>query len=216
MQNGAEIYIFASDGRTLNHLTDDYFTEGAEFTVTFGFDDNSTVSKKIVNYHQEEIDLSTNSEGPHAGVRYTLPLSEPTVSLTYDGKLRDRVSQANETRTGDSVKDGTFTLTVDPGNQPAFNMPNITKITLYSSAPGSWDTDDSTPSWTLGVAHSLDGDLLNGSNDNVDITVTVGGPRMVKLFAADWSEIEFVSETDITVTVDLADGSQMQKTITIP
>ena len=114
------------------------------------------------------------------------------------------------------MKDGTFTLTVDPGNQPAFNMPNITKITLYSSAPGSWDTDDSTPSWTLGVAHSLDGDLLNGSNDNVDITVTVGGPRMVKLFAADWSEIEFVSETDITVTVDLADGSQMQKTITIP
>jgi hypothetical protein len=50
----------------------------------------------------------------------------------------------------------------------------------------------------------------------VDISVTVGGPRVVKLFAADWSEIEFVSDTDITVTVDLADGSQMQKTITIP
>src|SRR2546429_3679040 len=110
----------------------------------------------------------------------------PSLTLSYDGKLRDRVQAGNFGLGADGALDGTFTVTLS-----ASGGRTITRLQLRSSAPGSWDTDAATSSWLLGVAGTLDGVLLNDpATLAVNVAVADGGS--FRLFAPDFANIEFL------------------------
>jgi hypothetical protein len=134
----------------------------------------------------------------------------PSLALSYDGKLRDRVGQSNLQLGADGALDGTLTVTLS-----ASGGRTITRLTLQSTAPGTWDTDGTTSAWALGVAPTLDGALLNDPvTMGVGITVADGGG--LRLFAADWADIEFVPGTTLSVTAVFSDNTSARASITVP
>jgi hypothetical protein len=117
--------------------------------------------------------------------------------------LRDRVSPGTLGLAADGAFDGTLTVTLS-GPSPL----TVTRLQLQSSAPGSWDTDAASPAWALGVAATLDGPLLNDPGPAaVNLAVPDGGS--LRLFAADYADLEFVPGATLTVTATLADGSTL-------
>ena len=130
------------------------------------------------------------------------PLSSTaTLTLAYNGKLRDRVGQGNTWRTPDNVLDGTFTVTLAaPGGR------TVTGLELQSSAPGVWDTTSATPYWVLGVASTLDGALLNDAT-TMGVSFWVGNGESFVLFAADYQDSEFLPGRVLTLTARFSDGS---------
>src|SRR6266851_103695 len=83
------------------------------------------------------------------------PSSPAALSLTYNGKLRDRVGQGNTALGADGALDGTLTATLS-----ASGGRTVTALKLQSIGPGTWDTDAGTAFWALGVATALDGSLI--------------------------------------------------------
>jgi len=125
----------------------------------------------------------------------------PSVRLNYDGKLRDRVRAGNIGLGPDGVPDATFTVIISE-----LRGRSITRLQLQSSARGTWDTDVETSAWVLGVAITLDGSLLNDpATMTVNFTAADGGS--VKLFAADYADIEFVPGTTLTLTATFSDAT---------
>src|SRR5439155_23048918 len=106
--------------------------------------------------------------------------STPTITLGYDGKLRDRVGQNNLVGTPDGQLDGTFTVTLNAGS----GNRTVTRLQLGNNPGGVWNTVGTDGFWTLGVATGLDTGLLNGSNDAVNFAV--GDGSSFKIFAADF------------------------------
>jgi hypothetical protein len=155
--------------------------------------------------------IATFSDGTTAtGVTVATAVVPPSLAVTFDGKLRDRVGQSNLQLGGDGVLDGTLTVTLT-----ATGGRTITRLTLQSSAPGTWDTDPATSAWVLGVAATLDTALLNDPGTMaVNVMVPDGGS--VRLFAADWADIEFVPGTLLTVTAVFSDGTTARATLTVP
>src|SRR5439155_21692944 len=113
------------------------------------------------------------------------PPGVPSLTVTYNGMLRDRVGPDNLALGGDRSLDGTLTATLSaPGGR------TITRLRLHSSAPGTWDTDAATPAWVLGAATTLDRALLNDpATMAVNFAVADGGS--FQLFAADFAGTEF-------------------------
>src|SRR5436190_9831194 len=152
------------------------FVPGTTLTVTATFSDGTTASGTTV-------------------------ADQPTITLSYDGKLRDRVQAGNLGLGADGALDGTLTVTLS-----AAGGRTITRLQLRSSAPGSWDTDNTTSAWVLGVATKLDKALLNDpATMAVNFRVFDGGS--FRLFAADFANIEFVPGTTLTVTAVFSDGT---------
>jgi len=134
----------------------------------------------------------------------------PVLTLTYNGKLRDRVGQSTVGLGPDGALDATFTATLS-----AAGGRTITRLQLESNAPGSWDTQAPTAAWALGVASTLDGALVNDPTTMaVNFTVPDGGSFY--LFAADYADIEFVSRVTLTLTALFSDGSSATVTLTVP
>jgi len=132
----------------------------------------------------------------------------PTLSLAFQGKLRDKVGRGSTAFSPDGALDGTFQVTVGAGS----GARTVTKLELRASTGGVWDTAGAT-NWALGAAASLDGALLNASNGAVSFGVTDGS--VVYLFAADPSSA-FTSGTSLSLIVTLADGSVATVPTTIP
>ena len=134
----------------------------------------------------------------------------PSLTLVYNGKLRDRVGSSNLGRGVDGAPDGTFTVTL-----AAAGGRTLTRLALQSDAPGSWDTDVATSTWLLGVATSLDGPLIN---DPVTMAVNFAVPDggSFQLFAADWTGIEFLPGTTLTVTAVFSDGTSTTASVAVP
>src|SRR5439155_1099535 len=87
----------------------------------------------------------------------------------------------------------------------------ITRLQLQSSAPGTWDTDNTTSAWVLGVATTLDNALLNDpATMAVNFRVFDGGT--FRLFAADWANLEFLPGRTLTVTAVFSDGTTASAT----
>jgi subtilase family protein len=129
-----------------------------------------------------------------------VPVSNASLSVAYNGKLRDRVGQSNMALAADGAFDGTLTARLS-----ASGGRTVTKLTLQSTRPGSWDTDGGTPFWALGVATSLDGPLLNDPTAAVNFTVADGGTFVV--FASDYQSIEFAPGATLTLTATFSDGT---------
>src|SRR5262249_41872831 len=75
-----------------------------------------------------------SSAGTTAPAMTTVPAS-PLLTLTYNGKLQDRVGQGNTALTPDGAFDGTLTAPVS-----ATGGRFITALRLDSDGPGTWDT----------------------------------------------------------------------------
>jgi hypothetical protein len=133
----------------------------------------------------------------------------PSLTLSYDGKLRDRVGASNVGLGADGALDGTFTVTLNgPGR-------TLTHLQLQSSAPGTWNTDAATGAWVLGVAPTLGGALLNDPATMAVNFVAFGGGSF-RLFAADWADREFVPGTTLTLTAVFLDGTTATATAIVP
>ena len=109
-----------------------------------------------------------------------------SLSLRFEGKLRDRVGKGNTLVAPDGSLDATFRVTVEAGS----GARTVTQLELWSlNSSGRWDTIASTPQWILGAAAGLDSPLLNTSNGSVSFAT--GDGQSFYLFAADPSPSQF-------------------------
>jgi subtilisin family serine protease len=186
----AVVSFAVADGGTFVLFASDYagieFVSGATLTLTATFSDGTTATAT------------------------TTVASSDALSLTYNGKLRDRVGQGNTALAADGALDGTLTATLS-----AAGGRTVTGLTLQSTGPGAWDTDGGTQSWALGVATTLDGPLLNNpTTAAVSFAVADGGTFV--LFASDFGGIEFVSGATLTLTATFSDGTTAGAVTRIP
>jgi hypothetical protein len=82
-----------------------------------------------------------------------------TMSVTFLGKVRDKVEAGSAAFNADGALDATFQVSVAAGSGPR----TVTRLELRRSAGGAWDTDAATAHWALGAAASLEGTLLNAA-----------------------------------------------------
>src|SRR5207247_1036193 len=142
---------------------------------------------------------------------FTVNPPAPTLSLSFLGKLRDKVGPNATAFWPDTALDGTFRVTVQSGSGPR----TVTRIELrQTSGGGIWDTDPATAYWALGATTSLDGSLLNAGDGTVSFAVADGGSFYV--FASDLSPTPFSSGAGFTLTAKFADGTSAVATVTLP
>ncbi|HYS16063.1 MAG TPA: S8 family serine peptidase, partial [Candidatus Binatia bacterium] len=125
-------------------------------------------------------DVTITNPGGQSTTRpggFTVVMPPPTLSLTFLGKVRDKVGQGGAAFAPDGALDGTFRVVVQGGAWPR----TVTRLELRGG--GVWDTDAVTQHWALGATTSLDGALLNAGNGAVSFGVADGGVFYV--FAAD-------------------------------
>ena len=183
-----------TDGGSFNIFASEYgnlFAEGSSFTVTVTFSDGTTSAAS-------------------ATVPPPPPPPPSILSLSYSGKLRDRVGQSETALTGDGSLDGTFTVTLQTGS----GNRTVTSIELRRSAnSGIWDTVPGNVYLVLGAANSLDAPLLNASNGAVNFTVADGGN--FNIFASEYGNL-FGTESSFTVTVSFSDGTTAAASAVVP
>ena len=149
-------------------------------------------------------DVTVTTPGNGGGTRLggftvTVPVS---VTLTYNGKLRDKVGGGDMFLGADGSLDATMTLTLSaPGGM------TITALQLTNGVGGVWDTTAPNSFWLLGVAGSLDGAMLNDPA-SMAVTVMVPNGGSLVLFASDYgSGFGFGSGRNLTVAVTFSDGT---------
>jgi len=161
----------------------------------------------------------TNSNGGTVTLTggFTVASAAPTtatLTLAYNGKLRDRVGQSETALGPDGTPDATLTATLS-----ASGGRTVTAVRLgsdWSTAPGVWLTSSpGTGHWVLAVAPTLDGAVLNAPGTlAVNFPVADGGSFVV--FAADYLGSEFLPGRTLTLTATFSDGSTAIGTITVP
>ena len=179
--DGGTFYIFAADASPTP------FTPGALFTLTARFADGTT-----------------------AVVTSVVPAAA-TLSLAFEGRLRDKIGQSNGAFAPDGLIDGVFQVTIQSTNGLGRD---VTELELHRSDDyGIYDTRAATSYWALGVANDLDGVLLNVPGGSVNFPVVSG--QIFHVFAADASPSPFGQGTTFTLTARFADGSTATATTTI-
>jgi YD repeat-containing protein len=147
---------------------------------------------------------STNTGSINVAV--IIPVS---LTLSFNGKIRDRVGQGNAAINPDGSLDGTFTVTLPAGS----GNRTVTSLDLRRSAGGVWDTLTNS-FWVSGAASSLDDPLFNNSAGAVNLAVTDGGS--FNIFASDQNNIYFNSGSVFTLTVNFPDGNFAIGNATLP
>jgi len=133
-----------------------------------------------------------------------------SLTLAYNGKLRDRVGQGDTALGADGALDGTLTVTLS-----ATGGRTVTALRLDSTGPGTWDTTGGNVWWLLAAAPTLDGALLNAPGTMaVHFPVADGGSFV--LFASDSQGIEFLSGRTLTLNATFSDGSTATTSTTVP
>ena len=139
-------------------------------------------------------------------VAVIIPVS---LTLSFNGKIRDRVGQGNAAINPDGSLDGTFTVTLQVGS----GNRTVTSLDLRRSAGGVWDTLTNS-FWVSGAANSLDDPLFNNSAGAVNFAVADGGS--FNIFASDQNNIYLNSGSVFTLTVSFADGNFAIGNATLP
>jgi len=182
--DGGSFLAFAAEDPATGH-----FNGGRTLTVSVRFADGSTAT------------ASTTVVAP----------PPPTLTVSYLGRVRDRVGQGNTTFIPDGALDGTLEARLGAGSGPR----TVVRVELRSSSNGLWDSDPVTASWSLGAAQGLDTPLLNAGNATVSFPVADGGA--FTLFAAeDAVTRHFITGRVLTITVRFADGSSATAATTVP
>src|SRR5207248_2314139 len=127
-------------------------------------------------------DVTVTTPGNGGGTRLNgFTVNVPTaVTLSYDGKLRDKVGGGDMWLGGDGSLDATMTLKL---SAPAGKT--ITALQLQNGIGGLWDTTAPNSSWLIGVAGSLDGAMLNDPT-SMAVTAVVPDGGNLTLFASDY------------------------------
>jgi hypothetical protein len=130
-----------------------------------------------------------------------------TMSLVYNGRLRDRVGQGDTALTADGAADATITMTLSaPGGR------TVTALQLSNGAGGAWDTISPNTSWVIGVAPTLDAALVNNTTTTAVSTFVADGGSLI-LFASDYGGGQgFAPGRTLTVTVTFSDGTSLAGT----
>src|SRR6267143_330162 len=162
--------INAGAGITVSNVV---FVSSTQLTATFRIDGAATLGTRSVRVTLPTGEMATLSQG------FTVNPAV-TVTLAFNGKLRDKVGGGDTARTGDGALDGTLTMTLS-----ATGGRTVTALRLSNGIGGVWDTTAPNNYWLLGVATSLDGPLLNDvTTMAVNTTVADGGS--LRLFASDY------------------------------
>src|SRR5262249_4777714 len=122
------------------------------------------------------------------------PASPPALTLTYNGKLRDRVGQGNTALAPDGAFDGTLTATLS-----ATGGRTITALRLDSNGPGTWDTSSATDFWrseerSVGKDGGLRGSATLAEN------FPVGDGGSLSRFGSDYPNIEYLPGRTLNLT----------------
>jgi len=139
---------------------------------------------------------------------YLNPQVPATFTLTFDGKIRDRVGQGDHAIAADGQADGTFTVQLQPGGTTR----QIVSLDLNRGDGNEWDTIPNT-NWVLGAARSWDGALLNNAAGLVNFTIADG--QSLSLFASDNGNL-FVPGKTFTLVIGFSDGTSATANVTIP
>jgi hypothetical protein len=181
---GDTFYLFASD------LYPSLFPSGVQFQLRVWFGDGSIAT----------LTTTINSPPP------------PTLSLSFRGKVRDRVGKSNVAVAADGETDGVFAATLPSGSGSRTVLQ--TELRRTSGGDGVWDTTSTTNWWTLGAAGSLDG-ALNNNTATATVNLPVGDGGTFYVFGADLSPSLFVVGAQFKLTVWFADGSIATATKTL-
>src|SRR5207237_4952816 len=129
-------------------------------------------------------DVIVTNPGDGAGTLtngFTVNVPAPaTLTLAYNGRVRDKVGGGDTALAPDGAVDGTLTLMLS-----ATGGRTVTALQLQNGIGGVWDTSAPNSYWLLGVARSLDEPLLNDvMTMAVNVSVADGG--LLTLFASDY------------------------------
>jgi hypothetical protein len=197
-QNGASANFGA--GITTNSTT---FNSAAQLTANITVDALAAFGPR---------DVTVTNPGNLTGTLpngFTVTPPQAAISLTFNGKLRDKVGQGEVALSPDGALDATFTVTLLPGSSNR----TVTSLDLTSGPVNRWNTTvDGT--WALGAASSLDTALYNASNSSVNFPVSEGAS--FNLFASDYQNSLFPPGTGFNLTVRFADGSSATASTTVP
>jgi glucose/arabinose dehydrogenase/subtilisin family serine protease len=193
--------LSAGAGITVSNVT---VGSAMQLTATLTIASGATLGARDVT-----VTNSGGGSGTLAGGFTVVSAAPATLTLAYNGKLRDRVGQNSTALSPDGALDGTLTATLSaPGGR------TVTALRLDSDAPGTWDTISNTFYWVLAVAPTLDGALLNASGTMaVNFPVADGGSFVV--FASDAQNSEFLPGRTLTLTATFADGSTASAATTV-
>ncbi len=193
--------VSAENGITVSNVT---FVSSTRLTASFAIATTATAGARSVTV--------TNPGGNGGTLANGFTVNTPstvTMSLTYNGKLRDRVGGGDTSISPDGAADGTMTLTIN-----AAGGKTVTALTFINGAGGAWDTLAPSNAWVLGVATSLDGALLNNPT-TMAVNTTVADGGTLTLFASDYGGgAGFASGRTLTVTATFSDGTTAQAVTT--
>jgi len=184
--------VSAGSGITVTNIA---FVSSTRLTASFVIDSAASGGAR---------DVTVTTPGNGGGTRLNgFTVNVPTaVTLSYDGKLRDKVGGGDMWLGGDGSLDATMTLRL---SAPAGKT--ITALQLQNGIGGLWDTIAPNSSWLIGVAGSLDGAMLNDPT-SMAVTAVVPDGGTLTLFASDYGNgFGFGSGRNLTVTVTFSDGT---------
>jgi len=184
--------LSAGSGITVTNIA---FVSSTRLTASFVIDSAASGGAR---------DVTVTTPGNGGGTRLNgFTVNVPTaVTLSYDGKLRDKVGGGDMWLGGDGSLDATMTLRL---SAPAGKT--ITALQLQNGIGGLWDTIAPNSSWLIGVAGSLDGAMLNDPT-SMAVTAVVPDGGTLTLFASDYGNgFGFGSGRNLTVTVTFSDGT---------
>ena len=192
--------VGAGSGITVSNVA---YVSPTQLTANFAIANNAALGTRSVRVTLPAGDMATLANA------FTVKPAV-TLSLVYNGKLRDRVGQNDNARVADGAADGTLTMTLS-----ATGGRTITALRLQNGIGGVWDTTSPNAAWLLGVATSLDSGLLNDVA-TMAVTTNVADNGSLVLFGSDYgSNIGFSSGQPLTVTATLSDGTSVQATTTV-
>ncbi|HYW71477.1 MAG TPA: Calx-beta domain-containing protein [Pyrinomonadaceae bacterium] len=171
-------------------------------TNTMWFTENSTTVRNAIG----KIDIGL---GP-------TPTPTPApFTLSFEGRLRDRVSRTKPGLGSDGDADGTFGITFPDG----FLHRTVTKLDLVGPNGNRWDTNPANRSlWTIGVVTpTIDSSLDNQSNGSVNFDTANGNgsTRNFYIMVPDSIPSSFVQGKSFTLNITFADGQTVSAGTTI-
>jgi hypothetical protein len=199
--NGATVSTGA--GITVSNVA---FVSTARVTASFAIAGDATSGPR---------DVTVTNPGNGGGTLisgFTVNVPVPaTLTLVYNGKVRDKVGGGDTFLGPDGAADGTITLMLS-----AAGGRTITTLTLGNGIGGVWDTIAPNSYWVLGVARSLDEALLNDPM-TMAANVLVADGGLLTLFASDYlGGMGFASGRTLTVTATFSDGTSATATVMTP
>ena len=114
-----------------------------ELTATVAIAADATLGARDVTV------VNASGESTTLSGAFLVTPAPPSLSLGYEGKLRDRVGKGNGLTAPDGALDATFKVTVEAGS----GARTVTQLELWTlNGSGRWDTIPTTTQWMVGAA----------------------------------------------------------------